>query len=124
MMPNLMLSLHPDYVNYYLLSPIGVDRTIVTSEWLFHPGNAGDSAFDPEDPVEARTLFLNAFEGERIRKVAPFSDTILSFAPYVFAARAYDHFVTSSDACVLLRQVMSGEIDVAADMANGLDERP
>jgi hypothetical protein len=75
-------------------------------------------------PVEARTLFLNAFEGERIRKVAPFSDTILSFAPYVFAARAYDHFVTSSDACVLLRQVMSGEIDVAADMANGLDERP
>jgi Rieske 2Fe-2S family protein len=51
LMPNLMLSIHPDYVNYYLVSPIAPDRTIVTSEWLFHPDNAGDSAFDPEDAI-------------------------------------------------------------------------
>ncbi len=36
-MPNMFLSLHPDYVNYYMLNPVAVDRTVVTSEWLFHP---------------------------------------------------------------------------------------
>lgn len=48
LMPNLMLSIHPDYVNYYLLQPIAVNRTLVESEWLFHPetlaGAAGDRA--------------------------------------------------------------------------------
>ena len=35
-MPNLLLSIHPDYVNYYLLTPLSVDRTRVDSEWLFN----------------------------------------------------------------------------------------
>jgi Rieske 2Fe-2S family protein len=48
LMPNLLLSLHPDYVNYYIVHPISVDRTVVGSEWLFHPetlarGNAADA---------------------------------------------------------------------------------
>lgn len=51
LMPNLMLSVHPDYVNYYLLTPVSVDRTIVESEWMFHPGNAGDPAFNPSDAI-------------------------------------------------------------------------
>src|SRR5919198_3269676 len=29
LMPNMMLSVHPDYVNYYMLTPVTVDRTIV-----------------------------------------------------------------------------------------------
>ena len=37
LMPNMLLSVHPDYVNYYVLRPIAPDRTIVESEWLFHP---------------------------------------------------------------------------------------
>jgi hypothetical protein len=76
-------------------------------------------------PVEARTLFLKAFDGERIKKAPPFSDTILSFAPYFFAARAYEHFVSFSDGCALLRQVMKGGIDVAAEIGHTSDpDRP
>lgn len=60
-------------------------------------------------PVEARALFLKAFDSERIRKAAPFSDTILSFAPHVFAARAYEDFAGSSDGCERLRAIMTIE---------------
>jgi len=50
-MPNLLLSIHPDYVNYYLLTPAGVDRTTVESQWMFAPENDGDPAFNPADAI-------------------------------------------------------------------------
>ncbi len=50
-MPNLMLSIHPDYVNYYLVWPISAERTIVESEWLFHPDAFDTAGFNPEDAV-------------------------------------------------------------------------
>lgn len=34
-MPNLLVSIHPDYVNDYLLTPLAPDRTRIESEWLF-----------------------------------------------------------------------------------------
>jgi glycine betaine catabolism A len=52
LMPNFLLSIHPDYVNYYLLTPAGVDRTTVESEWMFAPDNEGDPAFNPRDAIE------------------------------------------------------------------------
>jgi phenylpropionate dioxygenase-like ring-hydroxylating dioxygenase large terminal subunit len=42
LMPNLLLSIHPDYVNFYLLTAIAPDRTRVESEWLFPQGGEGD----------------------------------------------------------------------------------
>ncbi len=51
LMPNMLLSIHPDYVNYYILTPVAVDRTTVESEWMFHPDNAGDPAFNPQDAI-------------------------------------------------------------------------
>jgi glycine betaine catabolism A len=51
LMPNLLLSIHPDYVNYYLLTPLGVDRTRVDSEWLFNSGAEGASRMRPDDAV-------------------------------------------------------------------------
>ncbi len=36
-LPNLLLSLHPDYVMTHTLWPRGVDRTEIVCEWLFHP---------------------------------------------------------------------------------------
>ena len=51
-LPNLLLSLHPDYVNYYLLHPVDVDRTIVESEWLFHPDTVADPHNNIRDGVE------------------------------------------------------------------------
>jgi Rieske 2Fe-2S family protein len=37
-LPNMMLSVHPDYALCYLVTPLAVDRTRVDSEWLFAPG--------------------------------------------------------------------------------------
>ena len=50
--PNLLLSIHPDYVNYYLVRPESPDRTTVESEWLFHPDNEGHPDFHPRDAIE------------------------------------------------------------------------
>jgi Rieske 2Fe-2S family protein len=50
--PNLLLSLHPDYVMFHTLWPEGADRTRIVCEWLFHPDAFGASEHDPEDAVE------------------------------------------------------------------------
>ncbi|MGH7459814.1 MAG: aromatic ring-hydroxylating oxygenase subunit alpha [Longimicrobiales bacterium] len=52
LMPNLLLSLHPDYVNYYLIHPVSADRTIVESEWLFHPDTLSDASNNIRDAIE------------------------------------------------------------------------
>lgn len=49
--PNLLLSLHPDYVMTHTLWPRGVDRTEIVCEWLFTPDPGGSAAYDPEDAV-------------------------------------------------------------------------
>jgi glycine betaine catabolism A len=50
--PNMLLSLHPDYVMFHTLWPEAPDRTRVTCSWLFHPDTLTDSRFDPNDGVE------------------------------------------------------------------------
>ena len=50
-MPNMLLSMQPDYVNYYILTPLSVDRTLVESEWMFHPDNEQNSDFNPQDAI-------------------------------------------------------------------------
>ena len=52
LMPNLLLSVHPDYVNYYLVHPVTTDRTVVESEWLVHPDTLADSGNNLRDAVE------------------------------------------------------------------------
>jgi Rieske 2Fe-2S family protein len=52
LMPNMLLSLHPDYVNYYLVHPIAPDRTLVESEWLFHPDTLTDETSNVSDAIE------------------------------------------------------------------------
>ena len=50
-MPNMLLSFHPDYVNYYVMTPLAPDRTVVESEWLFAAGSSQTAAFNPADAV-------------------------------------------------------------------------
>jgi Rieske 2Fe-2S family protein len=50
-MPNLLLSIHPDYVNYYVVTPLAPDRTVVESEWLFVDAARQVPAFDPAGAV-------------------------------------------------------------------------
>ncbi|MEK7347601.1 MAG: aromatic ring-hydroxylating dioxygenase subunit alpha [Candidatus Eisenbacteria bacterium] len=51
-MPNMLLSIHADYVNYYILRPVAVDRTEVESEWLFHPDTLADPGNNIRDAIE------------------------------------------------------------------------
>jgi len=52
LMPNMLLSLHPDYVNYYMVWPVTAERTIVESEWLFHSDSRKHPAYNPEDAIQ------------------------------------------------------------------------
>ncbi|HLU37925.1 MAG TPA: aromatic ring-hydroxylating dioxygenase subunit alpha [Planctomycetota bacterium] len=52
LMPNLLLSIHPDYVNYYRVQPIAPDRTRIETEWLFHPASLDDGSSNTADAIE------------------------------------------------------------------------
>ncbi len=49
--PNVLLSLHHDYVMCHRLWPIAPDRTRIECEWLFHPETAARPEFDPQDGI-------------------------------------------------------------------------
>ncbi|HEX6385727.1 MAG TPA: aromatic ring-hydroxylating dioxygenase subunit alpha [Anaerolineae bacterium] len=50
--PNMLLSLHPDYVMFHTLWPKSVDHTRVVCAWLFDPAALSDPHVDPGDAVE------------------------------------------------------------------------
>ena len=49
--PNMLLSLHHDYVMVHTLWPMGPDRTRITCEFLFHPDTA-KTELDPDDGAQ------------------------------------------------------------------------
>jgi glycine betaine catabolism A len=50
--PNLLLSLHPDYVMFHTMWPAGPRHTRITCGWMFHPDTVGDPMFDLDDGVK------------------------------------------------------------------------
>lgn len=50
-LPNLFLSLHPDYVLVHRLEPLAPDQTRVVCDWLFHPEAMQSPDFNPQDAV-------------------------------------------------------------------------
>ncbi len=50
--PNMLLSLHPDYVMFHTIWPKGTDRSQIFCSWLFHPATLSDPTFNPEDGIE------------------------------------------------------------------------
>jgi glycine betaine catabolism A len=50
--PNMLLSLHPDYVMFHTFWPQAPDRTHIICEWLFHPDAALEPGFRPDDAIE------------------------------------------------------------------------
>lgn len=50
--PNLLLSIHPDYVLTYQIWPCAPDRSKIVCDWLFHPDAFGRSDFRPDEAVE------------------------------------------------------------------------
>jgi Rieske 2Fe-2S family protein len=50
--PNVLLSLHPDYVMTHVLTPLGPDRTRVRCSWSFSPEDRQRPGFDPSYAVD------------------------------------------------------------------------
>ncbi|HEY0876145.1 MAG TPA: aromatic ring-hydroxylating dioxygenase subunit alpha [Vicinamibacterales bacterium] len=50
--PNMLLSLHPDYMMVHTLWPQAPNRTINVCEWHFHPSAMAREGFSPDDAVE------------------------------------------------------------------------
>ncbi|HET7727076.1 MAG TPA: SRPBCC family protein [Candidatus Limnocylindrales bacterium] len=50
--PNLLLSIHPDYLLVHGVEPLGVGRTRITCDWLFEPGTMAAPGFDPLPAIE------------------------------------------------------------------------
>jgi Rieske 2Fe-2S family protein len=50
--PNMLLSLHPDYVLFHTIWAQSPTQSIIHCEWLFHPDNFGRADFHPEDGIE------------------------------------------------------------------------
>ena len=50
--PNLLVSLHPDYVMVHRLVPLAVDRTYIECTWAFAPESLAQPGFDPTYAVE------------------------------------------------------------------------
>jgi glycine betaine catabolism A len=50
-LPNLLLSLHPDYMMTHTLWPRALDRTEIVCEWHFHPEGMATSGFCLDDAV-------------------------------------------------------------------------
>jgi Rieske 2Fe-2S family protein len=50
--PNMLLSLHPDYVLVHLLRPESPERTLILCDWFFHPDAFNREDFRPDDAIE------------------------------------------------------------------------
>jgi len=50
--PNLLLSLHPEYVMVHRLQPQSPERTLIVCDWLFHPDAFSRKDFNPADAIE------------------------------------------------------------------------
>jgi glycine betaine catabolism A len=51
-LPNLLLSLHPDYVMTHRLEPLAPGRTAIECQWLFAPEAIAADGFDPSFAVD------------------------------------------------------------------------
>src|SRR5215213_3773572 len=50
--PNLLISLHPDYLMTHRLVPLAPDLTYIACEWFFEPESMAKPDFDPSDAIE------------------------------------------------------------------------
>jgi phenylpropionate dioxygenase-like ring-hydroxylating dioxygenase large terminal subunit len=50
--PNMLLSLHPDYVMVHQLQPQSAERTLILCDWFFHPEAFKHNNFDPDDAIQ------------------------------------------------------------------------
>jgi Rieske 2Fe-2S family protein len=102
LLPNMLVSLLPDYVMTHRLEPLAADRTAIECQWLFDPGAAGRVDFDPSYAIDfwditnrqdwAACEAVQRGVGSRGYRPGPFAadeDTVATFIRLV--AHAYTH---------------------------------
>ena len=50
--PNVLFSLHPDYLMVHWITPLEPGRTLVRCEWFFDPAEMAKPDFNPEEAIE------------------------------------------------------------------------
>jgi glycine betaine catabolism A len=50
--PNMLLSMHPEYVMVHQLWPQSPERTLIVCDWFFHPDAFARKDFNPQDAIE------------------------------------------------------------------------
>ena len=50
--PNMLLSMHPDYVMVHQIVPASPDRMLIRCDWFFHPDAFDSAGFDPNDAID------------------------------------------------------------------------
>ena len=50
--PNMLLSMHPEYVMVHQIWPQSPERTLIVCDWFFHPDAFDRKDFRPEDAIE------------------------------------------------------------------------
>src|SRR5260370_1574602 len=50
--PNMLLSLHPEYVMMHQLCPKSPERTLILCDWFFHPDAFDRGDFHPNDAMD------------------------------------------------------------------------
>lgn len=50
--PNLLLSMHPDYVMFHRILPQTPNRTAIHCEWMFHSNSFDQAQFEPDDAID------------------------------------------------------------------------
>src|SRR5947207_15573243 len=66
--PNMLLSLHPEYVMVHQLWPQSPERTVIICDWLFHPDAFERKDFNPEDAIEFWDVTNKRSEERRVGK--------------------------------------------------------
>jgi len=83
-------------------SPAGRSMGQVANEYLAHALQIASL------PPDARRLFLNSLPAAAQSDDLLFTDVMLSLNPYLFAARAYQHFEALGDECRQTRTLLQG----------------
>jgi glycine betaine catabolism A len=101
--PNLLLSLHPDYMMIHTLWPRAVDRTEVLCEFYFHPEELAKPDFIADDAIE----FWDTTNRQdwRIVELSQAGIQSRAYTPGPYSSReellfAFDQIVIERDACL------------------------
>jgi Rieske 2Fe-2S family protein len=77
--PNLLLSLHPDYVLLHRIDRLATDRTRIVCDWLFHRDAIAAPDFDPSGAIEFWNMTNN--QDWEVSKLSQQGISSLAYSP-------------------------------------------